>query len=55
MDKDTWVDYTLHGMEAGYARAAANKEARKLDKKLVMHHILLFSYQHSPQNLPLDL
>jgi len=55
MDKDTRVDYTLFGIEAAYGREAANREATKLDKSLVMHHILLFSYLHSPKHLPFDL
>ena len=55
MDKDSRDDYTLHGIEAAYGRAAANSEATKLDKKLVMHHVLLFSYLLSPKNLPFDI
>jgi hypothetical protein len=55
MDKDSRVDYTLFGIEAAYGRDVANKEANTLDKSLVMHHILLFSYLHSPNNLPFDL
>jgi adenylate cyclase len=55
MDMDSRVDYTLSGIEAAYGREAANKEAKKLDNTLVMHHILLFSYLHSPNNLPFDL
>ena len=55
MDYDKRVDYDLYGIEAAYGREAANREASKLDKCLVMHHILLFSYLHSPKNLPFDL
>lgn len=55
MEKDTRVDYTLYGIEAAYGREEANREANKLDKSLVMHHILLFSYLHSPKNLPFDI
>jgi tetratricopeptide (TPR) repeat protein len=55
MDRDSRVDYTLYGIEAAYGREVANREANKLDKTLVMHHILLFSYLHSPKNLPFDL
>ena len=55
MDKDSRDDYTLHGIEAAYGRAAANSEATKLDEKLVMHHVLLFSYLLSPKNLPFDI
>ncbi len=55
MDNDNRVDYTLYGIEAAYGREEANREANKLDKSLVMHHILLFSYLHSPKNLPFDL
>jgi adenylate cyclase len=55
MDKDVRVDYALFGIEAAYGREAANKEATALDKKLVMHHILLFNYLHSPKNPPIDL
>jgi tetratricopeptide (TPR) repeat protein len=55
MDKDSRADHTLYGIEAGYGRKAANREANALDKKLVMPHLLLFSYIHSPKNLPFDL
>ena len=55
MDNDKRVDYDLYGIEAAYGREAANREANKLDKCLVMHHILLLSYLHSPDNLPFDL
>ena len=55
MDRDSRVDYTLYGIEAAYGREEANREANKLDKSLVMHHILLFSYLHSPKNLPFDI
>jgi hypothetical protein len=55
MDHDSRVDYTLYGIEAAYGREAANREANKLDKTLVMHHILLFSYLHAPKNLPFNL
>lgn len=55
MDYDKRVDYDLYGIEAAYGREAANREASKLDKCLVMHNILLFSYLHSPEKLPFDL
>ena len=55
MDMDTRVDYTLYGIEAAYGREAANREANKLDKKLVMHHVLLINYLHSPKNLPFNI
>lgn len=56
MDKDTRVDYALFGIDAAYGREVANKEAGgAFDKKLVMHHILLFNYLHSPKNPPFDL
>jgi tetratricopeptide (TPR) repeat protein len=55
MDKDVRVDYALFGIKAAYGREAANKEASTLDKKLVMHHILLFNYLHSTKNPPFDL
>ena len=55
MDKDSRVDYTLYAIEAAYGREVANREAYALDKKLVMHHLLLFSYLYSPKNLPFDL
>lgn len=55
MDEDTRVDYTLFGIEAAYGREAANQEAKALDNNLLMHHLLLFSYLHSPKNLPFDL
>ncbi len=55
MDRDRGVDYTLQGFEAAYGREATNREAARLDKKLVTHHILLFSFLYSPKNLPFDL
>ena len=55
MDRDSRVDYTLQGFEAAYGREATNREAARLDKKLVTHHILLFSFLYSPKNLPFDL
>jgi adenylate cyclase len=55
MDNDSGVDYSLDGFEAAYGRAATNLEAAKLDRKLVTHHILAFSYLYSPNNLPFDL
>lgn len=55
MDKDLRVDYNLFGIEAAYGRDAANLEASTLDKSLVMHPLLLFSYVHSPKNLSFDL
>ncbi len=55
MDHDNRVDYSLHGFEAAYGRAATNLEAAKLDRKFVTHHILAFCYLHSPNNLPFDL
>ena len=55
MDRDSRVDYTLYGIEVAYGREVANREASMLDKNLVMHHILLFSYLYSPKNLPFDL
>lgn len=55
MDLDNRVDYTLNGFEAAYGREATNREAARLDKKLVTHHILLFSFLYSQKNLPFDL
>ncbi len=55
MDRDTRIDYSLFGIEAAYGRAAANEEAHRLDKKLVMDQVLLYSYLNSPKHLPFDL
>ena len=55
MDRDSRDDYTLSGFEAAYGREATNREAARLDKKLVTHHILLFSLLYSSKNLPFDL
>jgi hypothetical protein len=55
MDNDSGIDYTLNGFEAAYGREATNVEAARLDRKLVSDHVLVFSYLHSPNNLPFDL
>jgi tetratricopeptide (TPR) repeat protein len=55
MDNDSGIDYTLNGFEAAYGREATNAEAARLDRKLVSDHVLVFSYLHSPNNLPFDL